>query len=73
MNRITRWCDDGFGYEADPRQAEKLTEDLVFAGTLGVKCSQSMIDDDVLWAIDRHTHFRGVAARASYLSADRPD
>ena len=32
-----------------------------------------MMDDDVPLAIERHTNFWGDAARADYLSADRPD
>ena len=69
MNRIMPWCDEGSEYEADPRQAEKLIEELETSGeavkavaTPRVKCSQIMIDDDVPLAIDGHTHFRGVAA-----------
>ena len=42
LNRVIRWCDDGLEYEADPRQAEKLVEQLEFVGakscvTPGVK------------------------------------
>ena len=28
LNRIIRWTDEGVEYEADPRQAEKLLEEL---------------------------------------------
>ena len=80
LNRIIRWFEDGLEYEANLRQAEKLIGELKLAGegviavsAPGVKYSQSMIDDAVLLAIDRHTHFWGIASRANYLSADRPD
>ena len=29
LNRIVRWTESGFEYEADPRQAEKLLEELI--------------------------------------------
>ena len=41
--------------------------------TPGVTCTQTMIDDDVLSAIEKHTHFRGVVAPSQLLSADRLD
>ena len=28
LNRIVRWTDEGISYEADPRQAEKLIDEL---------------------------------------------
>ena len=28
MNRIVRWLDSGIAYEVDPRQAEKLVDEL---------------------------------------------
>ena len=66
-------------YGVDPRQAAKLIEDLASAGkgvkvaaSPGVKCTQTTIGDYVLLAIERHIHFRGHAARANDLSADRP-
>ena len=79
MNRITRWCDDGLEYEADPRLAAKLIEEVELAGegvkavaTTGVKCKQMRMGDDVPLAIERHINFRDVAARANYLPVDRP-
>ena len=77
---MIRWCDGRIEYEADPRQAEKLIEELEMAGdgvkavaTPGVKCMQSMVDQDKPLGEDMHTYFRGIAARANYLAADRPD
>ena len=38
LNRIIRWTDNGLEYEADPRQAEKLFEEMELCGE-GVKGS----------------------------------
>ena len=54
-------------------ELESAGEGAKAVATPGMMCSHSMIDDDVLLAIDRYTRVRGVAARANYLSADRPD
>ena len=32
LNRIIRWCPDGLEYECDPRQIEKLIEELELEG-----------------------------------------
>ena len=74
-----RWCDAGLEYEADPRQAEKLIEELQFDDgvnscvTPGVKVGLSQIEEDKPLNPERHTIFRALAARANYLAADRPD
>ena len=79
LNRIVRWCDAGLEYEADPRQAEKLIEELQFNDgvnscvTPGVKVGLSQIEEDKPLNPERHTIFRALAARANYLAADRPD
>jgi len=78
LNRVVRWTDDGVEYEADPRQAEKLIEGLDLKGanpaaTPGLKITAQQIQDDKPLAEELNTKFRGLAARANYLSADRPD
>lgn len=78
LNRIIRWCDDGLEYEAGPRRIEKLIEELELVGarscvTPGVKTLQEQLEADQPLSVDRHTSFRALAARANYLSADRPD
>ena len=78
LNRVIRWCADGLEYEADPRQVEKLVEELDLDGanscvTPGVKALPEQHAEDKLLAPDRHTAFRALAARANYLSADRPE
>ena len=78
LNRVIRWCDHGLEYEADPRQVEKLVEALELEGanscvTPGLKPLMEQIEADQPLSPDRHTSFRALAARANYLSADRPD
>ena len=78
MNRVIRWCDDGLEYEADPRQVEKLVEELELVGcnscvTPGLKPLPEQLADDKPLDVSLFTKFRALAARANYLSADRPD
>jgi hypothetical protein len=80
LNRVIRWTSVGLEYEADPRQAEKLVEELELDGegvkatvTPGIKALPAQIADDKPLDPSRHTMFRGIAARANYLAADRPD
>ena len=84
LNRVIRWTDAGLEYEADPRQAEKLIEELglsTSSGTTPVKAvstpctkvTREMVANDVLLPQHRVSQFRGLAARAYYLAADRPD
>ena len=60
------------------RQVKKLIEDLELVGakscvTPGIKPLPEQFVDDKPLSPDMHTHFRAIAARANYLSADRPD
>ena len=77
LNRIVRWTQHGLEYEADPRQAERLLEDLELVGeiktavTPGLKPLQHEIDSDEPFA--EETRYRAIAARANYLAADRAD
>ena len=80
LNRVIRWTADGLEYEADPRQAERLLEELDLDGegvkgvvTPGQKIQshQAKAEKDI--PESEHTRFRGLAARANFLSADRPD
>ena len=79
LNRILRWTPEGFEYEADPRQGEKLIEAMRLdancnvAATPGVKPLLEQLEKDVELPPGSHTDFRGLAARANYLSADRID
>ena len=77
LNRVLRYTPDGFEYEADPRQAEKLLEGLTLDGqcngaaTPGLKPLTEQLLSDAPLPTHGHTEFRGLAARANYLSADR--
>jgi hypothetical protein len=78
LNRIVRWKDDAIYYEADPRQAEKLILECGLEGanavaTPGVKETGAQLAADKDLEQNLHTAFRGAAARANYLAADRPD
>ena len=80
LNRIIRWKDHGLEYEADPRQVERLLEELELDGegikgvvTPGTKVGTAQVQNEKELEADCHTFFRGVAARANFLSADRPD
>ena len=79
LSCVLRCTPHGFEYEASPRQAEKLLEGLNFdsnssgATTPGLKpLTEQLIKDEQL-QIQCHTEFRGLAARANSLSADRID
>ena len=79
LNRVLRYTEQGFEYEADPRQAEKLLEGLKLDGncngaaTPGLKPLLEQLEKDAALPVGSHTEFRGFAARANYPSADRID
>lgn len=84
LNRIIRWNDRGLAYEADPRQGEQLIQELGLdtkpdaqpvrpVSTPCVKPTREQINSDKLLPWNKVSHFRGLAARANYLAADRPD
>ena len=79
LNRVIRYTEGGYEYEADPRQSEKLIESLGLgagcngAATPGIKALIEQLQADQPLLQGEHTAFRGQAARANYLSADRVD
>ena len=80
LNRIIRWTEEGLEYEADPRQIERLLEELDLDAegvkgvvTPGVKTQAHQAQSETELPEDQHTRFRALAARANYLAADRPD
>jgi hypothetical protein len=78
LNRVIRWTEAGIEYEADPRQAEKLVNECGMSGvnpvaTPGVRASFQQMEEDQELPARLHTAFRGAAARANYLAADRLD
>ena len=75
---IIRWTDEGIKYEADPRQTEKLVAECGPTGsntmaTPGLRASFAEVEKDQPLPARLNTAFRGSAARAIYLSADRVD
>ena len=78
LNRVVRWTKEGIEYEADPRQSEKLVQELGLQGCKGVstpavKPNMEQINADTPLDENKITHFRALAARSKYLSADRPE
>ena len=80
LGRILEWTTDGISYEADPRHALKIIQELgVESGkdvaTPGIKMDdkkQSESGGEELQGAEA-TKFRAIAARCNYLSMDRPD
>jgi len=78
LNRVVRWTDSGVEVEADPRQAEKLLRECGLEGantvaTPGLRPTKEQVVNSQELDKKLHTAFRGAAARANYLSLDRPD
>ena len=78
LNRIICWCQHGLEYEADPRQVEKLLTECGLTGanpvaTSGLRLSFAEAEKGNDLEKFRLTAFRGAAARANYLAADRID
>lgn len=73
-----------FDVRGDPRQAEKLidelglstaegTRDVKSLGVPSMKVTSVQVQSDKLLPLEKVSHFRGLAARANYIAADRPD
>ena len=78
LNRVIRWTERGVEYEADPRQCEKLVAECGLEGanpvaTPGVRASFEEVEKDEPLEPHLFSAFRGSAARANYLAADRID
>ena len=78
LDRAIRWTEHGLEYEADPRQVEHLLDGLGLAGansvaTPGLKLLLEQLEGDKPLPASEVAGFRGLAARADYLSADRID
>ena len=78
LNRVIRWTARGIEYEADPRLAERLIEQVGLEGangaaTPGAKVGAHEINTEVDLPQSEWTRFRGSAALANFLSTDRPD
>ena len=79
LGRMVRWTPDGIEYEADPKHRELILEFFGFCDKSkrskynGLKEDREEIDGDEALPKTEATEFRGVAARANYLSLDCPD
>ncbi len=80
LGRHVRWTAEGIEYEADPKHRKLIMEHfgfdeessgLVFNGEKDWKKEEEW--EEVLLEKDEATVFRGVAARANFLSLDCPD
>ena len=78
LNRILRWTDQGIEYEADPRHAEAIINELKLeeakaVSTPAEKNPPVCPDDDIELDLTQHRLYRRVVAKANYLGADRMD
>ena len=79
LNRIIGVCEKGWRYEADPRHAELIIRGLNMQDAKGVKTPGEdqkpwcEVEDAEALPVQDATPFRALAARANYLSPDRPD
>ena len=82
LGRVIQWTKEGLRYEADPRHVELLVRDLGLEGATpisspGLKLSAHATEgtEEGEEDLDPEDHrlFRACAARANYLSLDRPD
>ena len=78
FNRSIQWTLKGIWYEADPRQVEKLVAEIELEGangaaTPGQKIFSHQVETEEELMERFFTRFRGLAARANYLAADRID
>ncbi len=72
LNRVVRWTEQGIEYEADPRQTERLIQQMGLSGanptaTPGLKLPFDQLKNEEDLEPEKHKAFRGVAARANYL------
>ena len=78
LNRVVAWSKAGWTYEADPRHAELIQEQLGIKTGGGITTAGAAEDghkdeDDLSLEGRDITLFRGLAARTNYLAMDRPD
>ena len=78
LNRVVAWSKAGWSYEADPRHAELIQEQLGIKTGGGITTAGAAEDghkdeDDLPLEGRDITLFRGLAARTNYLAMDRPD
>ena len=79
LNRIVRWTQGGWEYEADQRHADLIVKAM---GLEKARPVSTPGEDEPTWKLEDNekplsptetTHYRMVAARANYLATDRTD
>ena len=79
VNRIVEWTEEGINYEADPRHAEIIVQQLGLGGkaatvtTPGTRQEAIGQEDDEELNQEDAKQYRRLAARASFLAQHRPD
>ena len=78
LNRIVRYTTSGFEYEAGPRHAQLIIDELGLqdakaAKTPGDDRMNEKTDEDCALSDEWTRKFRDIAARINYLAQDRPD
>ena len=77
LNRVVRWTEDGWEYEADQRHGEIMVRETCMEDakpiTTPVAEEKEEEDDGEPLQGGEARWYRGVAARGIYLSLDRPD
>jgi len=79
LNRIIRATKDGFEYEADQRHGELIVKTLSLDAARPISTpgedGKPWLEEEEAKLLDaaQATEYRALAARANYLSADRPD
>ena len=82
LSRVIRWTPQGLLYESDPRHAEQLARDLTALGeqavqsplsSPGLKRDATAVEEATPLTEAAAHQYRALAARANFLSLDRPD
>ena len=78
LNRILRWQDGVFQYEADPRHVEQILRDMEMQDcrpcvSPSTRPRAGDAVDEIPLDCEQHRLYRSVVARANFLAQDRPD
>ena len=79
LNRIVRWTNSGWEYEADQRHADLIMEGMSMKTAKSVKTpgegspTWKLEEEEEALVGSQATRYRMIAARANYLATDRVD
>ena len=80
LNRTLRWTTEGLEYRADDKHAQEITKYFGLTENskgLSMAMTKDPVEEEMGATEDLHTpqdeEYRALAARANYLSLDRPD